>query len=823
MRLWKGVLVLGVVSVAVVLAAGTVASAPQQLAYLDPAQPLDRRVDDLLSRLTLAEKASLLGTTAPGIDRLKIPIMNGWNQSLHGIVWTQPTTMFPVPIGMAATWNTELEQLVASAIADEGRAVNNYWPTIPAPNGTCGGTVTVDCTAPSNNGQLLTRTAQGDYRHNGLVYRSPVINISRHPLWGRIDEAFGEDPYLTSRMTVAFVKGTHGDHPRHLKLATTLKHYAVNNQEFGRRGLSATVSERMLMEYYLPHFKAGIVEGGATSIMSSYNAINSVISTENPLLLRTILRDAWKFQGFVVPDSGAVEDLSIRAYMKYATLEEGTAAAIKAGGDLDNSAFIPSLPAALSKGLLTEQDVNQSLRRVLRVRFRLGEFDPSSSVSYTRIPPSVIDSHRELALRAARESIVLLTNRNTFLPLDRSRIKTVAVIGPHGSTPFTGIGYTGQASKFVVPVEGIKNRAAAGTEVFVVEGAGLPARGGGAGGGANRGGGAGRAGAGNAPAAAGATAPNTPTAQAGAQAPAAQQGRGGQRGGGGPQPTSQPPAVTPDINENAVADAVAAAKRADVAILFVGTNGQIEAEGRDRTYLTLPPNQEDLVRRVIAANSRTVVVLLNGGPVAVPFAKENAAAVLDMFIAGEEGGNAIADVLFGNYNPGGRLPYTVYASHTDVPPMTEYDITKGFTYMYFDGMPVYPFGHGLSYTTFAYSNLNVSPGSMTGNSQATVRVNVRNTGKMAGDEVVQLYVRDVEASVKRPKAELRGFQRVSLKPGEQRTVTFTLPAEKLAFWDETRHAFVTEPGAFEVMVGSSSADIKVRGQIHVTSAGQWGN
>jgi beta-glucosidase len=197
-----------------VLAATAVTPSAQQPPYLDPAQPLDRRVDDLISRLTLAEKASLLGTTAPAIDRLKIPIMNGWNQSLHGIVWTQPTTMFPVPIGMAATWNTELEHLVASAIADEGRAVNNYWPTIPAPSGTCSATVTVDCTAPSNNGQMLTRTAKGDFRHNGLVYRSPVINISRQPLWGRIDEAFGEDPYLTSRMTVAFVKGTHGDHPR---------------------------------------------------------------------------------------------------------------------------------------------------------------------------------------------------------------------------------------------------------------------------------------------------------------------------------------------------------------------------------------------------------------------------------------------------------------------------------------------------------------------------------------------------------------------------------------------------------------------------------
>ena len=269
----------------------------QPAVYLDPSQPIDRRVDDLISKLTLAEKGSLLGTGAPAIERLKVPIMNGWNQSLHGIVWTKPTTMFPVPIGMSATWNTPLVHEIASAIGDEGRAVNNYWPTVTGP------------TSADARGQLITQTADGNVRHNGLVYRSPVINISRHPLWGRIDEAWGEDPFLTSRMTVAFVKGTHGDHPRYLKLATTLKHYAVNNQEIGRRSLSAAVSERMLMEYYLPHFKAGIVEGGATSIMSSYNRINEVISTENPLLLQEILRNRWKFEGFVVPDSGATEDM----------------------------------------------------------------------------------------------------------------------------------------------------------------------------------------------------------------------------------------------------------------------------------------------------------------------------------------------------------------------------------------------------------------------------------------------------------------------------------------------------------------------------------
>jgi len=760
-----------VVAVSLLVNAQQAADVSSLQTYLDPSAPLERRVDDLVQRLTLSEKASLLGTMAPAIERLKIPTMNGWNQSLHGIVWTKPTTMFPVPIGMAATWNSQLLHDVAAAIADEGRAIHNYWPTVT-------GTSERD-----NRGQLIVTTASGErVRHNGLVYRSPVINISRHPLWGRIDEAYGEDPYLTSRMTVAFVKGTHGDHPRYMKLATTLKHYAVNNQEMGRRSLSASVSERMLMEYYLPHFKAGIMEGGATSIMTSYNRLNGVINTENPLLVQDILRDKWKFEGFVVPDSGAVEDM-VNSYMKYVTLEEASAAAIKVGSDLDNSAFIPSIPGALSKGLLTEADIDRALRRVLKVRFRLGEFDPPDMVPYTRIQASVINSHGALALRAARESIVLLTNRNNFLPLDRSKIKTIAVIGPHADTPFMGIGYTGLASNFVVPLQGIRNRVAPGTEVIHAAGPdSFPAGRGGRGG---RGGGRGDA---------------------------------ATRGVGAPAASAAPSTADP---EPAFAEAVAAARRADVAVLFVGTSAALEREGLDRTYLGLPPLQQELVKRVFAANPRSVAVLMNGGPVAVPWEKENLPAVLDMFIAGEEGGNAIADVLFCNYNPGGRLPYTVYASHEQVPPMTEYDITKGFTYMYFEGRPVYPFGHGLSYTTFTYSNLNISSSRIPGNGQVTVRVNVRNSGKVAGDEVPQLYVRDVQSSVKRPKLELRGFERISLKPGEQRTVSFTLPAEKLAFWDETTHASVTEPGAFEVLVGPSSEDIRLRGQLDVTSAGRW--
>lgn len=718
------------------LVAAPLAVWSQQAIYLDPSQPIERRVDDLIPRLTLQEKASLLCTTAPAIERLKIPVMNGWNQSLHGIVWTKPTTMFPVNISMAATWDVDLIHDVAAVIADEGRAVYNYWPTVAGR------------TEPGGQGQLMTVTESGErLRHNGLVYRSPVINISRDPRWGRIHEAFGEDPYLTSRMTVAYVKGTQGDDAKYLKLAATLKHYAVNNQEKDRTSLSAEVNERMLHEFWLPHFKAGIVEGHAQSIMSSYNALNGVPNAENKLLLTDILRGQWKFDGFVVPDSGAVARL-VNSHKRYTTIEEAAAKTILAGSDLDNGEYPAALPKAVAKGFLTEKDIDQSLRRVLKVRFRLGEFDPPEMVPYSKIPASAIDSaaHRQMALRTARESIVLLTNKNAFLPLDKSKIKTIAVVGPHADRALTGIGYTGLASRFVKPLEGIQNKVGSGVQVLYAQGSDI---------------------------------------------------------------------LDAKDKEASFAAAAAAAKKADVAIVYLGLSNQIEREGLDRTYVALPPVQEELVRAVYAANPKTVAVLLNGGPVSVRWERDNLPAVVEMFYAGEEGGTAVADVLFGDYNPGGRLPYTVYESETQLPPMTEYDITKGFTYMYFDGQPVYPFGHGLSYTAFRYDRLRLSSKKMRANDDVSVSVEITNTGKTAGDEVVQLYVHAVAPSVKRPIKELRGFQRVSLKPGERRTVTFRLPGERLAFYDVKKHDFAVEPGKYDILVGSSSADIRVKDQVAV--------
>lgn len=722
-----------------------------QSVYLDPAQPIDRRVDDLIHQLTPAEKTSLLSTTAPAIDRLKIPAMNGWNQSLHGIVWTQPTTMFPVPISMAATWDPQLVHDVAGAIADEGRAVYNYWHTAAG-------------TTEFIRGQAITVTADGKrIAHNGLVYRSPVINMDRDPRWGRIWETFGEDSLLASRTTVAYVQGTQGNDPKYLELAATLKHYAAYDDERDRiKTGNDIVDEGTLRNYYLPQFKAGIMAGKAVSLMSSYNGINGVPNAENKMMLTDILRNEWGFKGFVVPDSGAVQNL-VSAYHKYPTLQIAAAKTILAGSDLDDGSYAVALPKALDEGLLTEKDIDQSLRRVLEVRFRLGEFDSPDMVPYNKLGPEVIDSpeHRKLALRTAQESIVLLANEDNLLPLDKSTIKTLAVIGPFADYAQTGPNYTGQYSKFVKPLEGIQEIVGSATKVIYARGSGI---------------------------------------------------------------------VETDNPEASVAEAVAAAKQADVAVLFVGTNQLLEREGLDREFLNLPPVQLNLVQSVMEANPKTVIVLLNGGPVSLapPYAgggqRSHAvrySTVLDMFWAGEEGGTAIADVLFGDYNPSGRLPYTVYASERGLPPMTEYDISKGFTYMYLDGRPVFAFGRGLSYTSFAYSNLEISSKQLQGNGTVQVKVDVKNTGQRTGDEVVQMYVHDPDTAQVQPKEQLQGFERISLTPGETKTVTFSLPVEQLAYWSISKHEYVIHPGTFDVMIGSASDDLRQKGTFDVTTSGEW--
>jgi beta-glucosidase len=682
--------------------------------YRDTAQPMEKRIADLVGRLTLEEKALLLYHNAPGLPRLGIPAWGGWNQCLHGVWSKRPTSLFPAPIAMAATWDPGLIQSVTGAIADEARA-------------------------------LYHAGANGPHGKHGLVYRAPVINISRDPRWGRIQECFGEDPFLCSRITVAYVKGLQGDHPNYLKVASTLKHFAVNNQEKGRFSLSAEVPERMLMEYWLPHFKAGVIEGRAQSLMAAYNAINGTPCAVNQRLLTDILRGQWGFDGFVVSDLGGIRTL-MSGHRFTGKPEEAVAKALLAGCDTDDEQYRDAIPAAVRAGLVSEEVVDRALTRVLRVGFRLGVFDPPDQVPFTKTPASVIDSpdHRALALRLERAALVLLHNQNHFLPLDRGKLKTVAVLGPAAERPEYG-NYFGVASRRVSPLEGLKNKLGPGVEVLSAPGCGFVE-----------------------------------------------------------------PARAADLDR-----AAAMARRADVCVVCLGTNPRVEAEGRDRTDLRLPGDQEQLLQAVVRANPQTVLVLFNAGPLAVAWAKANVPAILQAWYPGEEGGTALADVLLGDCNPAGRLPYTVYASVDQIPPQTEYDITRGFTYLYFPGEALFPFGHGLSYTTFQYSDLHLGPQRMAADGKLKVSALVRNLGDRAGDEVVQLYVHQMKAPVRRPLKELRGFQRIHLKPGEQTTVTFELRGDQLAYYDVNRKGFVVSPGEFEVLLGASSADIRLRDRFTV--------
>ena len=466
-----------------------------------------------------------------------------------------------------------------------------------------------------------------------------------------------------------------------------------------------------------------------------------------------MLKGEWRHEGFVVSDLGGVRTMVQGHEKNQMTYEDAVAQSLMAGCDFSDKEFQDNIPPAVRDGKLTEARLDDALTRVLRVRFRLGEFDPFDSVPYSKISPDVINDaeHRAVALKVAQESIVLLQNRGNLLPLDKAKLKNIAVIGPLADRIVLN-NYNGKTGETVTALQGIKDRVAQGTEVSYAVGGVVS----------------------------------------------------------DPSTRDKPLDKTAELQK-----AVELARKADVTIVIVGTDRQIEQEGRDRKTLGLTGNQEELVEAVFAANPRTVVVEMSAGPLTVPWIAKNIPAMLQAWWPGEEGGHAIADVLFGDVNPAGRLPHTVYASEAQVPPLDEYDITKGFTYMYVNGKPLFPFGHGLSYTTFKYSGLKLSADKIKADGEVNISLDVKNTGKRAGDEVVQLYVHQEKSRVKVPVKELRGFQRISLQPGEKRAVTFTLPAAKLAIWDETTHGFVVEPGAFDVMVGASSADIRLKDQIEV--------
>jgi len=693
------------------------ASQPQ---YMDPSLPVDVRVDDLVSRMTLEEKVSQMVNAAPAVERLGIPKYDWWNECLHGVARAGIATVFPQAIGLAATWNPDLVHRVAVATSEEARAKHHE---------------------AVRQGKRLW--------YYGLTFWTPNINIFRDPRWGRGQETYGEDPYLTARMGVAFVKGLQGDDPRYLKVVATPKHFAVHSgPEPDRHHFDARINERDLRETYLPAFEACIREGKAFSIMGAYNRYNGEACCASRRLLEEILRGEWGFSGYVVSDCGAIDDIW-KYHRIVPTIEEASALAVKRGCDLDCGREYLSLGKAVKQGFISEAEIDRSLKRLFETRFRLGMFDPPEMVPYAQIPYSVNDSpaHRELALKAARESIVLLKNDNHLLPLKKD-LKAIAVIGPNADVVKVLLGnYNGTPSKAVTPLEGIRRKLSPNTKVLYAKGCELTA---------------------------------------------------------------------PSRDAKALEDATQKARAAEVVIMVLGISADLEGEemtvkvagfkGGDRLTLDLPAAQQRLLEAVQATGKPVVLVLLNGSALAVNWANEHAGAIVEAWYPGEEGGTAIADVLFGDYSPGGKLPVTFYKSVDQLPAFEDYNMA-GRTYRYFKGDPLYPFGHGLSYTTFKYSNLELAADKVKPTENVRVSVDVQNAGEVAGDEVVQLYVVNLKPSVPVPIRSLQGLMRVHLKPGEKRRAEFALASRQLSVIDNNGKR-VLEPGTFRIEVGGKQPGFK---------------
>ena len=715
-----------------------------QPAYKNPSLPIEKRVDDLVSRMTLEEKVSQMMNAAPAIKRLDIPQYEWWNEGLHGVARAGYATVFPQAIGLAATWDTDLMFQVADVISTEARAKHH---------------------------EFLRQNQHA--RYQGLTFWSPNINIFRDPRWGRGQETYGEDPYLTSRLGIAFVKGLQGDDPRYLKLVATPKHYAVHSgPEPERHGFDAKAAERDLRETYLPAFRATVVEGKADSVMCAYNRTNSEPCCANKTLMTDILRKEWGFNGYVVSDCGAITDIW-KGHGFAASEAEASALAVKAGTDLACGGEYSSLIDAVKKGMISEAEIDVALKRLMTARFRLGMFDPPEMVPYARIPFSENDTaaHRALSLKAAQESIVLLKNESNTLPLKKN-LKTIAVIGPNADAPEVLLGnYNGKPSKSVTPLAGIKDAVGAETKVLYALGTTLR----------------------------GDSAEPVPASL---------------RTAGGKATTSQ----------GRIEEAVNIARQADVVVVVLGISAALEGEemkvstpgfrGGDRTDIGLPKGQEALLKAVSATGKPVVLVLLNGSALAVNWANDHVPAIVEAWYPGEEGGTAIADVLFGTYNPGGRLPVTFYKSVDQLPPFTDYSM-QGRTYRYFEGEPLYPFGYGLSYTKFKYSNLKVNRNTIKAGDSVTITAEVQNVGESGGDEVVQCYVTDVAASVPVPIRNLAGVKRLFLRPGERQSISFTLIPRQLSIIDGQGRR-VIEPGEFLVSVGGKQPGFKGRAEAETT-------
>jgi len=842
----------------ILLAASLAFSQNQELAnapFRNPALSTEERVNDLISRMTLEEKISQLGHTSLAIPRLEIPQYNWWSEGLHGAARQGIATVFPQAIGLAATFDPALLHDVADVAATEFRAKYHQ--------------------------ELREKGYSTWYR--GLTIWSPNINIFRDPRWGRGQETYGEDPFLTAQMGVAFVSGLQGNHPKYWKTLATAKHFAVHSgPEPERHSMNVDVTPHDLEDTYLPAFRA-LIKAGAGSVMCAYNAVDGKPACAQPMLLQEHLRDAWGFQGYVVSDCGAASDV-FKGHHYSKTIEEGVAASLKAGMDLvcgdpttevkyERDAFL----LAAQQGLITEEDINRALRRLFTARMRLGMFDPPEMVPYAGIPPAANDSepHRQIALRAARESLVLLKNAGHLLPLTK-KYKTIAVIGPNADDVDALVGnYNGTPSRPVTILAGIQKRFS-GSQVLHAEGTGLtgPAL---------------------------KTIPSEFLLTSGSPSQhglLAEYFKGTELQGPAALKRIDPKidfvwddGVSPELPNNfsvrwtgvlvppasgdyligftgddgyrlwvddklivqdwtthppstqsqtvhleagrkhairieyfqgsygAVARLVwhrtgeesttlDVARKADLVIMVLGLTANLEGEemtvnaegfrGGDRTRLDLPAAQQSLLEKVVALGKPLVLVLMNGSALSVNWADQNVKAILEAWYPGGEGGTAVAEALAGDFSPGGRLPVTFYKSVDQLPPFDDYSL-KGRTYRYFTGEPLYPFGYGLSYTTFSYSRLDFDKKDVGANDSIVVSIDVKNLGAMAGDEVVQVYFthRGVEGA---PLRSLVGFERVHLQPGATQTVRIAVDNRQLSLVNAAGERRIV-PGEVEVWVG----------------------
>ena len=692
--------------------------AQDKLIYKNATQPLDARVKDLVSRLTLKEKVSLLGYNSQAVPRLGIPAYNWWNEALHGVARAGEATIFPQAIGMAATFNDSLLKQVSTVISTEARAKYN-----------------------------LAIAQDRHLQYMGLTFWTPNINIFRDPRWGRGQETYGEDPFLTATMGSAFVRGLQGDDPRYLKVSATAKHFAVHSgPEAVRDYFDAIVDEKDLRETYLYAFHALVVNAKVESVMSAYNSINGIPNSINKTLLTDILRKEWGFKGHIVTDCGALDDV----YQTHKTLKgpvETAAAAIKAGINLDCSTVLQEdVINAINQKLLTEKEVDEALITLLRTEFKLGFYDDPAANPYHGYGADSVhnDSHIALARKVAQQAMVLLKNDNHILPLNKGNYSSIMVVGPNSATYDPMIAnYHGVSNKVVNFVEGITSAVGPGTSVDYDFGC--------------------------------------------------------------------------DYKDTTHFGGIWAASNANVTIAVMGLSPVLEGEagdaflsnsGGDKKDLELPASEIAYMKQLRRDVHKPIILVITAGSdIDVDAVAPYADAIILAWYPGEQGGNALADIVFGKVSPSGHLPVTFYKSLSNVPDYKDYNI-KGHTYRYYNGPVQYPFGFGLSYTSFAYTLQDGLKTSYKPDDILTASIKVKNTGTMDADEVVQAYI-EYPAIDRMPFKELKYFKRVSVSKGDEQTVAINIPVRELQKWDMATHKWKIYPGTYKLLLGSNSQDAKL--------------